>query len=184
VRPAPEDEVFEALKAAFVQGRLTRDEFELRVSQALAAYAELSAITADIPAAVTAVLPSEPSRESHNKNLIARGTAAPAGAIMVLALALVLAATGDIVIALFAGAVMGGVTAVLLAGFLRFVSFVLDRSASRQQSRRPPGASRQRSRRLASPHQAEQPSRIPGDAQDTVQAAARGRRPRPAPAPG
>src|SRR5262249_6720667 len=40
------------LKAAFVQGRLTKDEFDLRVGQALAAgaVAELAALTADIPA--------------------------------------------------------------------------------------------------------------------------------------
>jgi hypothetical protein len=40
------------LKAAFVQGRLTKDEFDTRVSQAFGArtYADLAAITADIPA--------------------------------------------------------------------------------------------------------------------------------------
>src|SRR5215468_1729716 len=44
------EQVIEALKAAFVQGRLGRDEFDQRVGQALAAYAELDALTADIPA--------------------------------------------------------------------------------------------------------------------------------------
>jgi hypothetical protein len=40
------------LKAAFVQGRLTKDELDLRVGQALASrtYVELAAITADLPA--------------------------------------------------------------------------------------------------------------------------------------
>jgi len=40
------------LKAAFVQGRLVKDEFDLRVGQALAprTYAELAALTADLPA--------------------------------------------------------------------------------------------------------------------------------------
>jgi hypothetical protein len=43
------------LQAAFVQGRLTKDEFDTRLSQALAArtYADLAAITADIPAVLT-----------------------------------------------------------------------------------------------------------------------------------
>jgi len=40
------------LKAAFVQGRLAKDEFDLRVGQALASrtYAELAALIADLPA--------------------------------------------------------------------------------------------------------------------------------------
>jgi hypothetical protein len=43
------------LQAAFVQGRLTKDEFDTRLSQALTArtYADLAAITADIPAVLT-----------------------------------------------------------------------------------------------------------------------------------
>jgi hypothetical protein len=42
----------EVLKAAFVQGRLVKDEFDLRVGQAFAArtQAELAAVTADLPA--------------------------------------------------------------------------------------------------------------------------------------
>src|SRR5207244_13442493 len=46
------EQVIAALKAAFLQGRLPKDEFELRVGQALAIYAELDTLTADIPAAV------------------------------------------------------------------------------------------------------------------------------------
>lgn len=46
------EHLVEVLKAAFVQGRLTKDEFDLRVGQALAArtVAELAALTADLPA--------------------------------------------------------------------------------------------------------------------------------------
>ncbi len=38
-------------EAAFVQDRLTKDELDMRVSQALASrtYADLAAVTADIP---------------------------------------------------------------------------------------------------------------------------------------
>jgi Domain of unknown function (DUF1707) len=56
---ADRERVIEVLKAAFVQGRLAKDEFDLRVDQALASrtYAELAAVTADIPAAPTAALP-------------------------------------------------------------------------------------------------------------------------------
>jgi len=49
---ADREHVIALLKAAFVQGRLTKDELEARVSQAFASktYAELATLTADIPA--------------------------------------------------------------------------------------------------------------------------------------
>jgi hypothetical protein len=49
---AGREPVLEVLKVAFVQGRLTRNELDVRADQALAArtYAELAAVTADIPA--------------------------------------------------------------------------------------------------------------------------------------
>ena len=48
---ADRDQVVDALKAAFVQGRLAKDEFGPRVGRVLAArtYAELDSLTADIP---------------------------------------------------------------------------------------------------------------------------------------
>ena len=57
---ADREQVIELLKAAFVQGQLARDEFDVRVGQVLASrtYAELDAVTADIPAGVAAVQPS------------------------------------------------------------------------------------------------------------------------------
>lgn len=52
---ADREQVVQALKDAFVQGRLTRDELDARVGQALAARtgAELAALTADIPVGPT-----------------------------------------------------------------------------------------------------------------------------------
>jgi len=53
-----------------VQGRLDRDEFDLRVGRALASrtYADLTALTADItPARLTRARPLGPARESANK---------------------------------------------------------------------------------------------------------------------
>src|SRR5690349_6481708 len=49
---ADREQVIEVLKAAFVQDRLTKDEFDARVGQALASrtYADLTALTADLPA--------------------------------------------------------------------------------------------------------------------------------------
>ena len=47
---ADREQVIGALKAAFVAGMLVKDEFDLRVGQALAsrAYADLAALTADL----------------------------------------------------------------------------------------------------------------------------------------
>jgi len=48
---ADRNRVVDVLKAAFIEGRLTKDELDARLSQTLAArtYAELAALTADIP---------------------------------------------------------------------------------------------------------------------------------------
>ena len=48
---ADREQVIGTLKAAFVQGRLTKDELDLRVGHVLAArtYADLAALTADLP---------------------------------------------------------------------------------------------------------------------------------------
>jgi hypothetical protein len=53
------EQVVGVLKAAFVQGRLGRDEFDLRVGQALASrtYADLAALTADLPAGLVTAEP-------------------------------------------------------------------------------------------------------------------------------
>jgi hypothetical protein len=53
---ADREHVIDTLKAAFVQGRLTKDELDERVGRTLAArtYAELATVTADIPVRETA----------------------------------------------------------------------------------------------------------------------------------
>src|SRR5215469_4273765 len=55
------EQAIEVLKAAFVQGRLGKDEFDLRVGQVLASrtYADLAVLTGDIPAALTRAQPRE-----------------------------------------------------------------------------------------------------------------------------
>jgi hypothetical protein len=49
---ADRDHVIDVLKTAFVQGRLAKNEFDLRVSQTLTSrtYGDLAALTADLPA--------------------------------------------------------------------------------------------------------------------------------------
>jgi DNA-binding MarR family transcriptional regulator len=56
---ADREQVIGVLQAAFVQGRLGRDELDARVGQALAArtYADLATLTADLPAGLAAAEP-------------------------------------------------------------------------------------------------------------------------------
>ena len=53
---ADREHVIGTLKAAFVQGRLTKDELDLRIGQTFASrtYAELARLTVDIPAGLIA----------------------------------------------------------------------------------------------------------------------------------
>jgi hypothetical protein len=68
------------LKAAFVEGRLAQDEFDTRVGQALASrtYAELAAVTADIPAELIGALPYRPAVRARGR--IPMNTAVTGGA--------------------------------------------------------------------------------------------------------
>ena len=77
---AEREQTIGLLKAAFVQGRLAMDEFDLRVGSALTSRtrAELAALTADIPVGLTGA-PPQPTRKSGNK----KTTAAVIGSIAV-----------------------------------------------------------------------------------------------------
>ncbi len=69
---ADREQVVDVLKTAFVQGRLDLDEFDLRVGQALTSrtYADLAALTADIPARLARARPPQPARESVSKTAV------------------------------------------------------------------------------------------------------------------
>lgn len=131
------EQVIDALKAAFVQGRLTKDELDLRVSQALASrtYADLDALTTDIPATPTAAQPPKPAREPNqpnNKKLAGRVSVARCvGAGMIIG---AVAVPQDPVTGLVAGAMLGSFVAVLLAGLLTFLSWVLGKGSDRHRS--------------------------------------------------
>jgi Domain of unknown function (DUF1707) len=62
---ADREQVIDMLKTAYVQGRLAKNEFDLRVGQALGArtHADLSALTADIPAGPVRAPAPGPARE-------------------------------------------------------------------------------------------------------------------------
>jgi hypothetical protein len=64
---ADREQVIDALKAAFAQGRLAKDEFVARVGQAFASrtYADLAAVLADIPAGLTQAGAPPPQRPAR-----------------------------------------------------------------------------------------------------------------------
>jgi hypothetical protein len=83
---AEREQVIGTLKAAFVQGRLTRNDLDVRAGQAFTArtWADLAALTADLPAGLTGTQPVRPlaarGRPKASKVGIreARGLVAPA----------------------------------------------------------------------------------------------------------
>jgi Domain of unknown function (DUF1707) len=88
---ADREQVIEALKDAFVLGRLTKDELDARAGQALAAQtcAELAVLTADLPPAPAASRPTRPLVPAGRRPL-AR-VAVGSGGCLALAAAAVLA---------------------------------------------------------------------------------------------
>ena len=125
------EQVIAALTAAYVQGRLTKEEFDLRVGQALAMYAELDALTADIPAAPPAVTArAEFAREAANKKMIRQGTAGVAGLTFVLVTAL--GAPYNPALAVIVAALLTFWVTVLSAGLLTLLSWAMDRRSGAQ----------------------------------------------------
>jgi Domain of unknown function (DUF1707) len=86
---ADREHVLDVLKAAFVQGRLAKAEFDTRVGQTLASrtYAELAVLTADIPAGlIRAQPPRKPARAqpAHPENKVVNACACATLALFVL----------------------------------------------------------------------------------------------------
>ena len=75
VSHAEREQVIGTLKAAFVHGRLVKDEFDLRVSQALASrtYAELAAVPAGLPAVPAAAQPPGAARAQDGQPVLRPG---------------------------------------------------------------------------------------------------------------
>lgn len=104
---ADREQVVTVLKSAYVQGRLTKDELDMRAGQAFAArtYAELAALTADLPVGVP-IAPG-PARASAGT----LGTAARRSGIFLLT-----------TIALIVAALVTGSQAPILFAFLAFMT--------------------------------------------------------------
>jgi hypothetical protein len=113
---AEREHAVEVLKVAFVQGRLTKDELDVRAGQALTARtcAELAALTADIPAGPPEAQPlRKPARTTAGPPMNRR-VLAPAGMIPIAATvlgALLLAQPDNI--AAFAAGLLAAATVVV-----------------------------------------------------------------------
>ena len=66
---ADREQMIDAVKAAFVQGRLTKDEFDARIGQAFAArtYADLATVAAGIPAGLAGAQPTRRPPQSPRR---------------------------------------------------------------------------------------------------------------------
>jgi hypothetical protein len=90
---ADREQVIDVLKAAFVEGRLHKDELDARAGQAFASrtYAELTAVTADIPAGPAGVQPLRKRAQPKADSSVAQVFILCASAIVTAELLLVLA---------------------------------------------------------------------------------------------
>jgi hypothetical protein len=180
---ADREQVIDVLKAAFVQGRLTKAELDRRVGQALASmtYADLAALTAGIPAGPTGAQPLEPARESDEvpaPKTIARVAAAGTGASMVFAAAELMKSGGNPVTGLVVVGLTGFLAAVLIAGFLIFLSRVFEKSSGGQPAHGPPSPGSETAQRRAPADPPGQLSQVSHESRRATEAA-RSRRLRP-----
>jgi Domain of unknown function (DUF1707) len=93
---ADREQVIETLKAAFVHGRLTKDELDARAGQALSArtYADLVTLTADIPGEPAAARPARRPAPARRRPLV-RAAAGSGGCLVIAFAAMQVAARAD-----------------------------------------------------------------------------------------
>jgi hypothetical protein len=126
------EHVLDVLKAAFVQGLLTKDEFDMRVGQTFASrtYAELAALIADIPAGLIGAQPlRKPARAQtpHPENKVVNSCACATLAILALGAALLTGNFGLFFV------VVAAILGVLLVAGGRMVYSSHKKRSSRQQ---------------------------------------------------
>jgi hypothetical protein len=133
---ADREQAVDVLKAAFVHGRLSKDEFDLRVGQVLVSqtYADLDAVTADIPVGVTSAQPPaehgrEPGRVLSFKTA-ARVGAVGAGPSMASAAVVLVHSSG---VPAVAGVLLVGLTGLFVAGLLAALLMLLSWVVRRSQ---------------------------------------------------
>jgi hypothetical protein len=180
---ADRENVIIILKAAFVQGMLAKDEFDQRVAQTLASrtYAELAAITADIPPGLPTASASVPPEVPVGQPVVRPGPvlgAATAAYAAAWAFALSLSSANSSAPPLI---VLGGVVylGVLLICVAAMVALRRAKRSGGRPPRPPHSGGGQTAQRVAPPDQGE--PLPPGQRGHTYSTqAARGRAPRPA----
>lgn len=160
---ADRDRVIDGLKAAFTHGMLDKDEFDLRVGQALTSrtIADLAALTADIPATLAAAQPPRGlARQSQErrfvKTLACALVAVPSAMVGVVLIAGHHLTPAAVILHVLLFACMVAVPATLLV----MVHSWLDRASGPTWPGSPPGPPGTASWRLAPAHperQSEQP---------------------------
>ena len=114
---ADREHVVDVLKAAFVQGRLDRDEFDARIGHAIASrtYRELAAVTADIPAELIGAPPRRPpvrARRRISFNTAVTGGACMAGLVNVGMMAVLLSRSPVAVVLFVVFTIIGTILAI------------------------------------------------------------------------
>jgi hypothetical protein len=115
---ADREQAIEMLKAAFVQDRLTKEEFDLRVGQAFTARtnAQMAALTADLPAGlIMAERLRKPVRRAQGR--VSVNKAVTGGACLVIAvhmgmLAALLTGSGAVLLLVVVFAIIGAAVAI------------------------------------------------------------------------
>jgi Domain of unknown function (DUF1707) len=144
---ADREQVIDTLKAAFVQGLLTKDEFDLRVGQTLGSrtYAELAAVTADIP--VGPIGAQSPPKRAQAQARAAGNTAVKSGVCTLMTLILA-ASTSAAVSGPGAALIMalllmgiGAIIAVIVALLVAGIRMLESRDRKRFSGQLPPRSS-------------------------------------------
>jgi Domain of unknown function (DUF1707) len=169
---ADREHVIDRLKAAFVQGLLDKDEFDLRMGQTFTSrtYAELAAVIASIPAGQVDVQP--PPKPAGEQVQLRMKTALTWGAGLIIAAVIGMVAaflTGNASIFLLSG--LGFVAATVAAGTLIVESWDQKRSRGQLPQQRTPSAGGRASQRIASAAEGGQLPQIDRHQQHTAEAA-------------
>ena len=150
-------QAIDVLKAAFVQGRLTKDEFDSRVGQVLTSrtFADLDTLTSDIPDGVSNAEPPA-ERAAAPGRVLSFKTAARVGAVgavpSMASSAAVLAQPSGV--PAVAGLLLVGLTGLAVAGLLAVLLMLLSwivRRSQREAAQGPPSGPAGLASRRASP---------------------------------
>ena len=178
---ADREHAIDLLKAAFVAGRLTKDELATRAGQALTArtYAELAPVTADLPAGPPAARPSHRPARSRDRPARTPGARnAAVASVGSLAGAFLLFSHGVHLDDANTRAWLTGAFVFFLVGLILAVGAVVELKRSRGQLPPPPGGPAQPRARQRHASRAPDQS-LPAPRRDQNRADARLRAPRP-----